>query len=429
MEMSFGSRLKHAWNAFTGNVQMNYRDLGMSHSYRADRPRMSRGNERSIVTSVYNRIALDVAALNVQHVRLDENGRFLSVIDDGLNNCLTLEANVDQTARSFVQDVVISMFDEGSVAIVPVDTTTDPNVSGSYDIQSLRVGQILDWYPQHIRARVYNEQTGRKEDIVVPKSAVAIIENPLYAVINEPNSTMQRLIRKLNLLDVIDEQSGSGKLDLIIQLPYVIKTEARRQQAENRRKDIENQLSGSKYGIAYTDGTEHITQLNRSVNNNLMSQIEYLTSMLYSQLGITQSILDGTADEKTMLNYNNRTIEPIISAIVDEMKRKFLTKTARSQNQSISFFRDPFKLVPVNDIAEIADKFTRNEIMTSNEIRQVVGMKPSEDPRADELRNKNLSAPSGSNQQSEEMPIAEVDSIRDSVSDLDDKISKQKSKK
>lgn len=429
MEMSFGSRLKHAWNAFTGNVQMNYRDLGMSYSYRADRPRMSRGNERSIVTSVYNRIALDVAALNVQHVRLDENGRFLSVIDDGLNNCLTLEANVDQTARSFIQDVVVSMFDEGSVAIVPVDTTTDPNVSGSYDIQSLRVGQILDWYPQHIRARVYNEQTGRKEDIVVPKSAVAIIENPLYAVINEPNSTMQRLIRKLNLLDVIDEQSGSGKLDLIIQLPYVIKTEARRQQAENRRKDIESQLSGSKYGIAYTDGTEHITQLNRSVNNNLMSQIEYLTSMLYSQLGITQSILDGTADEKTMLNYNNRTIEPIISAIVDEMKRKFLTKTARSQHQSISFFRDPFKLVPVNDIAEIADKFTRNEIMTSNEIRQVVGMKPSEDPRADELRNKNLSAPSGSNQQSEEMPIAEVNSVEESASDLDDKISKQKSKK
>ena len=429
MEMSFGSRLKHAWNAFTGNIQMNYRDLGMSYPYRADRPRMSRGNERSIVTSVYNRIALDVAALNVQHVRLDENGRFLSVIDDGLNNCLTLEANVDQTARSFVQDVVISMFDEGSVAIVPVDTTTDPNVSGSYDIQSLRVGQILDWYPQYIRARVYNEQTGRKEDIVVPKSAVAIIENPLYAVINEPNSTMQRLIRKLNLLDVIDEQSGSGKLDLIIQLPYVIKTEARRQQAENRRKDIESQLSGSKYGIAYTDGTEHITQLNRSVNNNLMSQIEYLTSMLYSQLGITQSILDGTADEKTMLNYNNRTIEPIISAIVDEMKRKFLTKTARSQRQSISFFRDPLKLVPVNEIAEIADKFTRNEIMTSNEIRQVVGMKPSDDPRADELRNKNLSEPSGSDQQSEEAPITTDNSVEESASDLDDKISKQKSKK
>lgn len=429
MEMSFGSRLKHAWNVFTGNIQINYRDLGMSYSYRADRPRMSRGNERSIVTSVYNRIALDVAALNVQHVRLDKNGRFISVIDDGLNNCLTLEANVDQTARSFIQDVVISMFDEGSVAIVPVDTTTDPNVSGSYDIQSLRVGQILDWYPQYIRARVYNEQTGRKEDIVVPKSAVAIVENPLYAVINEPNSTMQRLIRKLNLLDVIDEQSGSGKLDLIIQLPYIIKTEARRQQAENRRKDIENQLSGSKYGIAYTDGTEHITQLNRSVNNNLMSQIEYLTSMLYSQLGITQSILDGTADEKTMLNYNNRTIEPIISAIVDEMKRKFLTKTARSQRQSISFFRDPFKLVPVNDIAEIADKFTRNEIMTSNEIRQIIGMKPSNDPKADELRNKNLNSLSEENQSlildeedaysEEQMTQEDYDAAINDLDDLD----------
>lgn len=403
MEMSFGSRLKHAWNAFTGNVQMNYRDLGMSYAYRADRPRLSRGNERSIITSVYNRIALDVAALKIQHVRLDENERFLSVIQDGLNNCLTVEANIDQTARAFIQDVVISMFDEGSVAIVPVDTTTNPTISGAYDIQTMRVGQITAWYPQYVRVRVYNERIGRKEEVVVPKNTVAIVENPLYAVINEPNSTMQRLIRKLNLLDVIDEQSGSGKLDLIIQLPYVIKTEARRQQAENRRKDIEGQLSGSKYGIAYTDGTERITQLNRSVNNNLMSQIEYLTSMLYSQLGITQSILDGTADEKTMLNYNNRTIEPIISAIVDEMKRKFLTKTARSQLQSISFFRDPFKLVPVNDIAEIADKFTRNEIMTSNEIRQVVGMKPSEDPRADELRNKNLSAPSESTSETPEV--------------------------
>lgn len=394
MEMSFGSRLKHAWNAFAGNVQMDYRNLGISYAYRADRPRLSRGNERSIITSVYNRIALDVASLKIQHVRLDESERFISVIQDGLNSCLTIEANIDQTSRAFIQDVVISMFDEGSVAIVPVDTTTDPTISGSYDIQTMRVGQILDWYPQYVRIRVYNERTGKKEEVVVPKSTVAIVENPLYAVINEPNSTMQRLIRKLNLLDVIDEQSGSGKLDLIIQLPYVIKTEARRQQAENRRKDIESQLSGSKYGIAYTDGTERITQLNRPVNNNLMSQIEYLTSMLYSQLGITQSILDGTADEKTMLNYYNRTIEPIVSAIVDEMKRKFLTKTARSQLQSISFFRDPFKLVPVNDIAEIADKFTRNEIMTSNEIRQVVGMKPSEDPRADELRNKNLSEPS-----------------------------------
>ena len=396
MGMSFGSRLKHAWNAFMGTDYTTYQDVGPGYSSRPDRIRLTRGNERSIITSVYNRIALDVAALNVQHIRLDENGRFLSVIQDGLNTCLTVEANIDQTARAFIQDIVVSMLDEGCVAIVPVDTTYDPSVTGSYDIQTMRVGKILDWYPQHVRVRLYNERTGAKENILVPKSTVAIVENPLYAVVNEPNSTMQRLIRKLNLLDVIDEQSGSGKLDLIIQLPYVIKTEARRQQAENRRKDIEAQLSGTKYGIAYADGTERITQLNRSVNNNLMSQIEYLTSMLYSQLGITQSILDGTADEKTMLNYNNRTIEPIISAIVDEMKRKFLTKTARSQSQSISFFRDPFKLVPVNDIAEIADKFTRNEIMTSNEIRQVIGMKPSDDPRADELRNKNLSAPSES---------------------------------
>lgn len=396
MELSFGKRLKHAWSAFNGE-SINYRDLGASYSYRADRPRMSRGNERSIVTSVYNRIALDVAAINIRHVKLDEDGRFISIIEDGLNNCLSLEANVDQTARSFIQDIVISMFDEGCIAVVPIDTTTDPSKSGAYDIKTMRVGRITDWYPYHVKVNVYNERSGRREDIVVSKRAVAIIENPLYAVINEPNSTMQRLIRKLNLLDVIDEQSGAGKLDLVIQLPYVIKTEARRLEAEKRRKDIENQLSGSKYGIAYTDGTEHITQLNRSVNNNLMSQIEYLTSMLYSQLGITQSILDGTADEKTMLNYNNRTIEPIISAIVDEMKRKFLTKTARTQLQSISFFVDPFKLVPVSEIAEIADKFTRNEIMTSNEIRQEIGMKPSNDPKADELRNKNLSAPSDGN--------------------------------
>ena len=409
MGMSFGSRLKHAWNAFTGTDYTTYQDVGPGYSSRPDRIRLTRGNERSIITSVYNRIALDVAALNVQHIRLDENGRFLSVIQDGLNTCLTVEANIDQTARAFIQDIVVSMLDEGCVAIVPVDTTYDPSVTGSYDIQTMRVGKILDWYPQHVRVRLYNERTGTKENILVPKSIVAIVENPLYAVVNEPNSTMQRLIRKLNLLDVIDEQSGSGKLDLIIQLPYVIKTEARRQQAENRRKDIEAQLSGTKYGIAYADGTERITQLNRSVNNNLMSQIEYLTSMLYSQLGITQSILDGTADEKTMLNYNNRTIEPIISAIVDEMKRKFLTKTARSQSQSISFFRDPFKLVPVNDIAEIADKFTRNEIMTSNEIRQVIGMKPSDDPRADELRNKNLSVPSES--ESETNPPVEDENV------------------
>ncbi|WP_300944471.1 phage portal protein [uncultured Duncaniella sp.] len=355
--------------------------------------RFSRGNERSIVTSVYNRIALDVAAVDMYHVRLDENNRFLSTIDSGLNNCLTVEANTDQTGRAFLQDVVMSMMDEGCVAIVPTDTDDDPGdgIPGSFDIDAIRTGQILEWYPQHVRVRVYNERTGQKEDIPMAKQSVAIIENPLYAVINEPNSTMQRLIRKLNLLDVIDEQNSSGKLDLIIQLPYIIKTEARRRQAESRRKDIEDQLRGSKYGIAYTDGTEHITQLNRPVENNLMSQIEYLTSMLYSQLGITQGILDGTADEKTMLNYYNRTIEPILAAIADEMKRKFLTKTARSQRQSIKFFRDPFKLVPVSEISEIADKFTRNEIMTSNEVRQVIGMKPSDDPKADELRNKNLS--------------------------------------
>lgn len=391
MENSFRSRIKNAWSVFMNkDPSRAYRDTGIGYSYRPDRPRFTRGNEQSIVTSVYNRIALDVASVAIRHVRLDENNRYLEDIDSGLNNCLSLEANTDQTGRAFIQDVVMSMFDEGCVAIVPVETDVDPEATDSYKILSMRTGKILEWMPQHIRVRVYNERTGMKEDIVVPKRTVAIIENPLYAVINEPNSTMQRLIRKLNLLDVVDEQSSSGKLDLIIQLPYVIKTEARRLQAENRRKDIENQLAGSKYGIAYTDGTERITQLNRSVENNLLKQVEYLTSMLYSQLGITATIMDGTADEKTMLNYNNRTIEPILSAIVDEIKRKFLTKTARSQLQSVMFFRDPFRLVPVNDLAEIADKFTRNEIMTSNEIRQIVGMKPSDDPRADELRNKNL---------------------------------------
>lgn len=395
MDESFGSRLKHAWNVFLNKDPTSYyRNNGAGYSYRPDRPRLSRGNERSIVTSVYNRIALDVASITIQHVRTDENNRFLSVIESGLNNCLTLDANIDQTGRSFIQDVVMSMLDEGSVAIVPVDTTDNPEITGSYDINTMRTAKILEWFPQHVKVRIYNERTGLKEDILRPKSTVAIIENPLYAVINEPNSTMQRLIRKLNLLDVVDEQSSSGKLDLIIQLPYIIKTEARRQQAENRRKDIEDQLSGSKYGIAYADGTERITQLNRPVENNLMSQITYLTSMLYSQLGITQSILDGTANEQTMINYHSRTIEPIISAIVDEMKRKFLTKTARSQLQSILFFRDPFKLVPVSQLAEITDKLTRNEVATSNEMRQVVGMKPSKDPKADELRNKNLSEPS-----------------------------------
>lgn len=390
MEETVRSRFKKAWNAFFNrDPTKNFEYYGPSYSYRPDRPRFTRGNERSIVTSVYNRIAMDVSGIKIQHVRIDKNERFLEAIDSPLNNCLTLEANVDQTSRAFIQDVVMSMFDEGCVAIVPVDTDRDPE-TGSFDINTMRTGQILEWYPQHVKLRVYNELTGQKEDIIMSKESVAIIENPLYAVVNEPNSTMQRLIRKLNLLDVVDEQSSSGKLDLIIQLPYVIKTETRRQQAEKRRRDIENQLSGSKYGIAYTDGTERITQLNRSVENNLLKQVEYLTNMVYSQLGITTTILDGTADEKTMLNYNNRTIEPIVSAIVDAMKRVFLTKTARTQGQSIMFFRDPFKLVPVTDLAEIADKFTRNEIMTSNEIRQVIGMKPSQDPRADELRNKNL---------------------------------------
>lgn len=394
MDESFGSRLKHAWNAFLNrNPTRDFRDVGVGYSYRPDRPRFTRGNERSIVTSVYNRIALDVASITIQHVRLDDNDRFIEVINSRLNNCLTLEANVDQTGRAFIQDVVMSMFDEGCVAIVPTDATDNPEFTESYDIGSLRTGKIVEWYPRHVKVRLYNDRTGRKEEVRLAKKAVAIVENPLFAVINEPNSTMQRLIRKLNLLDAIDEQSSSGKLDLIIQLPYVVKTEARRQQAEKRRKDIEDQLTGSKYGIAYTDGTERITQLNRPIENNLMKQIEYLTSMLYGQLGITQAIMDGSADDKAMLNYNNRTIEPIVSAIVDEMKRKFLSKTARSQKQSIMFFRDPFRLVPVADLAEIADKFTRNEIMTSNEIRQIVGMKPSDNPRADELRNANINQP------------------------------------
>ena len=390
--MRMRDRLQHAWNAFVynDNTYTNPQNLGGFSTFKPDRVHFSRGVEKSIVTSVYNRLALDVASLAIKHVRLDENGRYMEEVNSGLQNCLNVEANIDQTGRAFLQDVVMSMLDEGCVAIVPVDTTVNPAVSGSYEINTLRTGKILEWYPAHVRIRVYNDKKGIHEEVTLPKSSVAIIENPLYAVINEPNSTMQRLIRKLNLLDVVDEQTSSGKLDLIIQLPYVIKSEARRKQAEERRKDIEMQLSGSKYGIAYTDGTERITQLNRPAENNLMKQVEYLTSMLYSQLGLTQSVMDGSADEKTMLNYYNRTIEPIIAAIVDEMKRKFLTKTARSQKQTVMYFRDPFKLVPVNEIAEIADKFTRNEIMTSNEIRQIVGMKPADDPSADELRNKNL---------------------------------------
>ena len=390
--MGIRDRLQHAWNAFVynDNTYVDPQNLGGLSTYKPDRVHFSRGVERSIVTSVYNRLALDVSSIAIKHVRLDENGRFKEEVDSGLQNCLNVEANIDQTGRAFLQDVVMSMLDEGCVAIVPVDTTIDPAKSGSYEINTMRTGKILEWYPAHVRVRVYNDKKGIHEEIVLPKSTVAIIENPLYAVINEPNSTMQRLIRKLNLLDVVDEQTSSGKLDLIIQLPYVIKTDARRKQAEERRKDIEMQLSGSKYGIAYTDGTERITQLNRPAENNLMKQVEYLTGMLYSQLGLTQSIMDGSADDKTMLNYYNRTVEPILAAITDEIKRKFLTKTARSQRQTIMYFRDPFKLTPVLDLAEIADKFTRNEIMTSNEIRQIVGMKPADDPSADELRNKNL---------------------------------------
>ena len=392
MPESFSDRLKHAWNAFMNRDPpiVDYSDLGYYSNYRPDRMRFTRGNERSIVTAIYNRIAVDCAAVTIEHVKLDDNGRFIEQINSGLNNCLTLEANIDQTSRAFIQDVVQSMLDEGCVAIVPVETAVNIKKAGSYDILQLRTGRITEWYPKAVGINVFNEFTGQKERIIFPKDKVAIVENPLYAIINEPNSTMQRLIRKLNLLDVVDEQSSAGKLDMIIQLPYIIKTEQRRQQAEARRKEIEMQLANSKYGIAYTDGTERITQLNRSLDNNLMNQIEYLTNMLYSQLGITKEILEGTANEQTMLNYNNRTIEPIVAAIVDEMKRKFLTKTGRSQNQSIIFFKDPFKLVPVSQIAEIADKFTRNEIMTSNEVRQVVGMKPVDDPNADKLKNANM---------------------------------------
>lgn len=391
MSLNLSTRLAHAWNAFTSRDPTQYIITGPGYSSRPDRPRLSRGNEKSIATSIFNRIALDVSSVNIKHCRLDKNGRYVEDIDSGLNNCLNLEANKDQTGRAFIQDVVLSMLDEGCVALVPVETTIDPKSSNSYQIDSMRTGKITEWYPDTVRVRLYNDRTGEKEEILLPKNQVAIIENPLYAVVNEYNSTMQRLIRKLSLLDVTDEQTASGKLDLIIQLPYVIKTETRRQQVERRRKDIIDQLAGSQYGIAYTDGTEKITQLNRSLENNLLKQVEYLTNMVYSQLGITQSVLDGTADEKTMLNYMNRTVEPIISAIVDELKRKFLTKTARSQLQSIVYFRDPFRLVPVNDIAEIADKFTRNEIMTSNEIRQIVGMQPSKDPKADKLVNSNIS--------------------------------------
>lgn len=408
MELSFVTRLKHAWDIFRSREPTNtYQDAGPGYSYRPDRPRLTRGNERTIITAIYNRIAVDVASININHCRIDENGRYTETIDSTLNQCLNLEANIDQTGRAFMQDVVMSMLDEGCVAIVPVETSIDPSESTSYNVLSMRTGKILEWYPKHVRVRVYNDRAGKKEDIMLPKSMVAIIENPLFAVMNEPNSTMQRLIRKLSLLDLVDEQSGAGKLDMIIQLPYVIKSEARKQQAEARRKDIEEQLANSKYGIAYADGTEKIVQLNRSLENNLLKQVEYLTNLLYSQIGFDQTVLSGTASEETMLRYQTRIIEPIISAIVDELKRKFLTKTARSQKQTIRFFIDPFKLVTISNVAGVADTFTRNEIMTSNEVRQIIGLKPSGDPKADKLVNSNMPQPEDETQGSPNEQVVE----------------------
>jgi hypothetical protein len=389
-------RLSHAWNAFTNqNPEDRFKsyDGAMNFGGRPDRVRFSIPNERSIISSIYTRLSIDVSRVDIRHVRLDDNDRYLEDIESGLNNCLTLEANVDQAARAFLQDIAMTLMDEGVAAIVPVDTTLNPNVTGGYDILTMRVGTVKAWMPQHVEVSLYNEKKGRREDIVVEKKFTAIVENPLYAVMNETNSTLQRLIRKLNLLDAIDEQSGSGKLDLIIQLPYVIKSEAKRQQAEQRRKDIEFQLKGSQYGIAYTDGTERVTQLNRPSENNLLSQIEYLTGMLYSQLGLTEGVMNGTADEAAVLNYNNRTVEPMVEAVIEAMRRTFLTKTARSQRQDIRYFRNPFKIVPVSQLADIADKFTRNEVLSSNEIRQIIGFKPSADPKADQLRNSNMPHP------------------------------------
>ena len=402
-------RFQHAWNAFVNNRDptYSYQDIGMTYSYKPDRPRFTRGNERSIVTAVFNKIAIDTAAIDIEHVRVDGDGRYLETLKSTLNECLTVEANVDQTGRGLIQDIVMSMLDEGYVAVVPTVASKNPKLSDSYNIYALRTGKIVKWAPRHVTVRLYDDRTGKHEELTLPKRIVAIIENPMYAVINEPNSTMQRLIRKLNLLDYIDEQSGSGKLDLIVQLPYIIKTEERRVQAEKRRKDIEEQLKGP-YGIAYTDGTERITQLNRPVENNLLKQIESLTSMLYSQLGLTQEILAGTADEKTMNNYYVRTIEPILSAIVCEMKRKFLSRTARTQGQSICYFRDPFKLLPLTDVANTADSLCRNEITTSNEVRQGMGMRPSQDPKADELHNSNMPYPEeGSAPVPEAAPVEE----------------------
>lgn len=393
---SLGDRLKHAWNAFTNQDNFyGYQSVGVGSSFRPDRPRMTRGSEQSILNGIITRISIDVAAVSIQHVKLDQNGRYSETIQDALNYAMTVEANIDQTARAFFQDAVMTMLDSGHVAIVPVDTNINPSRSNSYEIQTMRTGRVTTWYPEHVRVDLYNDKTGRHQDVIMPKKAVSIVYNPLYAVMNEPNSTLQRLKRKLVILDAIDEQSGSGKLDMIIQLPYAIKSEGRRQQAEMRRKDIEKQLEGSKFGIAYIDSTEHVTQLNRSLENNLMKQIEYLTSVLYGQLGLTESVFNGTADEQTMLNYNNRTVEPILSAFADEMKRKFLTKTARTQGHSIVFLRDPFRLVPVSNLAELADKFTRNEILSPNEFRTIIGYKPIDDPAANELRNRNINQAAG----------------------------------
>ena len=426
MDNSITSRFRKAWNVFFNKDPTRYSyDDGPGSFYRPDRIRFTTARDKNLATPIYNRIAMDAAAIDIKHIRTDEEGRFLYEMDSELNECLSTEANIDQTGRAFIQDAVQSMLDEGHVAIIPVETTADPRLTQSYDILQLRVGRVTEWFPYSVRVQVYNERTGLRDEVIVPKRQVAIVENPLYAVMNEPNSTLQRLLRKLNLLDVVDEQSSSGKLDLIIQLPYVIKTEKRKQMAEDRRKDIEQQLSGSKYGIAYTDGTEHIMQLNRSVENNLLAQVQYLTSMLNSQLGITQEVMDGTADEKTMLNYYTRTIEPILSAITDEMKRKFLSRTARTQHQTIAFFRDPFVLMPVSQLAEAADRFTRNEIMSSNEFRSILGLKPSDDPAADQLRNKNLYAEDQNGTANPMQELADIDALDDELDSLEDELSEE----
>ena len=411
--MSIGQRLRHAWNAFTGKDQdrLIVQDLGPSYTVRQDRVPFRRGTEHSIIASIYTRIAIDVSSIKIQHARLDENDRYTGTVDSGLNYCLNTEANIDQTARDFMQDLVESMCDEGVVAVVPVDTSVNPMITGSYDIKTMRVGRITEWRPEHVRVNLYNQKSGKKEDIYLPKRSVAIIQNPLYNVMNEPNGTLRRLIRKLNLLDVVDEQNSSGSLNLIVHLPYMTKSPLRKQEAENRRKELEYQLNHSKYGVAYTDATEKITQLNRPVENNLMNQIEYLTSMLYSQLGMTKEVFEGTADEATMLNYYSRTIEPIVSAIVDEFNRKFLTRTARSQNQKIVFFRDLFRLAPIESIVNLGSQFAMNEIMTPNEVRQLIGFKPAMDPGADELRNRNINASPGpdmAGMPAEEEPVTSI---------------------